>query len=105
MNARRTATEARARGTNGEQGVSAKAGAFSEPGHRARLISNFNYNLVQELSELLSGAWRIDAYLKDAAGHCEECARIWQDVRKQKEFLIEKIRQEIAIHAKDGRFI
>ena len=33
---------------------------FSEPGHRARLLSNNSYNLVQELGEVLQGAWRID---------------------------------------------
>ncbi|MBI2912452.1 MAG: hypothetical protein HYY03_00865 [Chloroflexi bacterium] len=77
---------------------------FTEPGHRARLLQNYNYDLVEELSELLSGVWRIDAYLRDAGGLCDECGRVWQDVRKQKAFLIEKIRQEIVNHAKDGRF-
>jgi hypothetical protein len=80
-------------------------GAYSEPGHRARLLSNYNYDLVQELGELLTGVWRIDEYLKDAGGQCDTCGKIWQDVRKQKEFLVEKIRQEITNHAKDGRFI
>jgi hypothetical protein len=79
--------------------------AYSEPGHRARILSNYNYDLVQELSELLTGVWRIDQYLKDSGGHCDECGRIWQDVRKQKEFLIEKIRQEITNHVKEGRFV
>ena len=49
--------------------------------------------------------WRVDSYLKDAGGQCDNCGRIWQDVRKQKELLIEKIRQEITNHAKDGRFV
>jgi hypothetical protein len=82
-----------------------QGGAYSEPGHQARLLSNYNYNLMEELSELLQGAWRIDRYLKDAGGHCDECGKIWQDVQKQKELLIEKIRQEIVRHAKDGRFV
>ena len=37
--------------------------------------------------------WRVDSYLKDAGGQCDNCGRIWQDVRKQKELLIEKNRQ------------
>jgi hypothetical protein len=80
-------------------------GAYSEEGHRGRMLSNHNYDLVQELGELLTGLWRIDDYLRDAGGNCDECGRIWQDVRKQKEFLIEKVRQEIVNHAKNGRFI
>ena len=80
-------------------------GAFSEPGHRARLLENYNYDLVQELGELLQGVWRIDEYLKDAGGKCDDCGKIWQDVRKQKEYLIEKVRQELVNHAKNGRFI
>jgi hypothetical protein len=80
-------------------------GAYSEPGHRGRMLSNHNYNLVQELGELLTGLWRIDAYLKDSGGQCDQCGMIWQDVRKQKELLIEKVRQEITNHAKEGRFL
>jgi hypothetical protein len=79
--------------------------AFSEPGHRARLLENYNYDLVQELGELLQGVWRVDEYLKDSGGKCDDCGKIWQDVRKQKEYLIEKIRQELVNHAKDGRFV
>lgn len=85
-------------GTRGE-------GAFSEPGHRARLVENYNYDLMQELTELLQGVWRIDTYLKDAGGKCDDCGKIWQDVRKQKEYLIEKLRQEIVNHAKNGQFV
>jgi hypothetical protein len=89
----------------GGSGGGAPGAAFSEEGHRARLIENFNYDLIEELSELLQSVWRVDAYLKDAGGKCDDCGRIWQDVRKQKELLIEKIRQEIVHHAKDGRFV
>jgi hypothetical protein len=79
--------------------------AFQEAGHRGRMLSNNSYNLVTELSELLTGLWRVDEYLKDA-GHagCQDCGQLWQDVRKQKEILIEKIRQEVVEHAKAGTF-
>jgi hypothetical protein len=89
----------------GGSGGGATEGAFSEEGHRARLLQNYNYDLVQELGELLTGVWRIDEYLKDAGGKCDNCGRIWQDVRKQKEVLVEKIRQEIVNHAKGGQFV
>jgi hypothetical protein len=79
--------------------------AFAEPGHRARLIENHNYDLVEELGQLLKGVWRMDEYLKDAGGKCDACGKIWQDVRKQNEFLVEKIRQEIVNHAKAGTFV
>lgn len=79
------------------------AGAYEEK--RARLIENYNYDLVQELAQLLKGVWRIDEYLKDAGGRCDSCGNIWIDVRKQNELLIEKVRQEIVNHAKDGRFV
>jgi hypothetical protein len=79
------------------------AGAYGDK--RARLIENYNYDLVQELAQLLKGVWRIDEYLKDAGGRCDACGSIWNDVRKQNELLIEKIRQEIVNHAKDGRFV
>jgi hypothetical protein len=78
---------------------------FTEPGHRARLLSNLNYDLITELSELLTGVWRIDQYLKDSGqDNCQSCGTMWQDLRKQKEILVEKLRQEIVLHAKDGRF-
>ena len=77
----------------------------SEPGHRPRLPSNNSYNLIRELSELLAGTWRIDGYLRDAgADDCQDCGKLWQDVRKQNEILIEKLRQEIVAHAKNGTF-
>jgi hypothetical protein len=83
----------------------AETPAFTEEGHAARLLENYNYDLVQELGELLQGAWRIDEYLKDSGGKCDNCGRIWHDVRKQKELLIEKVRQELVQHAKDGKFV
>jgi hypothetical protein len=86
-------------------GVTPATGAYSEEGHRGRMLSNHNYDLIQELGELLTGLWRTDDYLRDAGGQCDDCGKIWQDVRKQKELLIEKLRQEITNHAKDGRFI
>jgi hypothetical protein len=79
--------------------------AFAEPGRRARLLVNYNYDLAAELTQLLKGVWRMDQYSKDAGGKCDGCGKIWQDVRKQNELLIEKIRQEIVNHAKDGRFV
>lgn len=79
--------------------------AFREDSHSARLLENYNYDLVAELGQLLKGVWRTDEYLKDAGGKCDRCGAIWQDVRKQKELLIEKIRQEIANHVKSGQFI
>jgi hypothetical protein len=91
--------------TGGSGGGTLGEGAFSEPGHRARLLENYNYDLVQELGELLQGVWRIDEYLKDAGGKCDDCGKIWQDVRKQKEYLIEKVRQELVNHAKGGTFV
>lgn len=78
---------------------------FAEPGHRARMLSNNSYNLIRELSELLAGTWRIDGYLKDAGqDDCQYCGRLWQDIRKQDEILVEKLRQEIVNHAKSGTF-
>jgi len=78
----------------------------SEPGHRARLLSNNNYDLAAELTEILTGLWRIDQYIRDAAdGNCQECGILWQDIRKQKEILAEKLREEIARHVKSGVFV
>jgi hypothetical protein len=79
-------------------------GAYGETS-RARLIENYNYDLVQELTQLLKGVWRIDQYLKDSGGRCDDCGKIWTDVRKQNELLVEKLRQEIVNHAKNGRFV
>lgn len=95
---------------NSQQSGSAAVAQAHEPNgaygdKRARLIENYNYDLVQELAQLLKGVWRIDEYLKDAGGRCDNCGSIWNDVRKQNELLIEKIRQEIVNHAKDGRFV
>jgi hypothetical protein len=78
---------------------------FREPGHRARVVSNNSYNLAMELSELLTGVWRIDQYLKDSGEvGCDPCGQMWQDIRKQKEILIEKVREELVRHAKEGTF-
>lgn len=81
----------------------AAAGAYGDK--RARLIEDYNYDLVQELTQLLKGVWRIDEYLKDSGGRCDDCGKIWNDVRKQNELLIEKLRQEIVNHAKNGTFV
>lgn len=96
--------------TDGQAGTAERTAtdgdqAVSEPGHRARLLENHNYDLAEELAQLLKGVWRMDQYSKDASGKCDDCGKIWQDVRKQNELLIEKIRQEIVNHAKGGRFV
>jgi len=85
---------------NGQQ----QSGPFGEPGHRARMLENYNYNLMEELTNLLQSSWRMDTYLKDAGGKCDGCGKLWQDVRKQQELLIEKVRQELVDHAKSGIF-
>jgi len=55
------------------------------------MVRNYNYDLVTELSEMLTGLWRIDQYMKDAGeGGCQECGMLWQDIRKNKEILAEK---------------
>jgi hypothetical protein len=79
---------------------------FTEPGHRGRMLSNNSYNLALELTELLKGLWRVDQYMKDAGeAGCQNCGILWQDIRKQNEILIEKLRQEVVDHAKSGNFI
>ena len=91
--------------TQTTQDAVAGQGAHGEAGHQGRLLDNYNYDLMQELTQLLKGVWRIDQYLKDAGGKCDSCGVIWQDLRKQQELIIEKLRQEIVNHAKSGQFI
>lgn len=98
--------ETQTQGRGGDQTVrEVQREAFQEPGHRGRMLSNNSYNLITELSELLTGLWRIDQYMKDASEPgCQDCGELWQDIRKQKEILIEKLRQEVVEHAKAGTF-
>ena len=68
-------------------------------------MKNHNYNLVTELSEQLRGLWRFEQYVKDAQDSgCQECARIWQELKSEKQSLVERLRKEVENHVRAGSF-
>jgi len=68
-------------------------------------MKNHNYNLITELSEQLRGLWRFEQYTKDAQEQgCQECGKIWQELKNEKRRLIDRLRQEIENHVRAGRF-
>jgi hypothetical protein len=68
-------------------------------------MKNHNYNLITELSEQLRGLWRFEQYIKDAQeSGCQECARIWQELRDGKMNLVERLRKEVENHVRAGGF-
>lgn len=68
-------------------------------------MKNHNYNLVTELSEQLRGLWRFEQYIKDAQDSgCQECARIWQELKDDKTNLVERLRKEVENHVRAGSF-
>jgi hypothetical protein len=59
-----------------------------------------DYSLIAVLHDKLKDIESYDCYLK-AATDCEECARIWTDLKAQAEEAVAELRVEIQRHAVD----
>ncbi len=60
-----------------------------------------DYNLIAALHDQLEDIESYDRYLK-GADDCEECTRIWKDLRSKAEGTVARIRQEIQRHGGDS---
>lgn len=69
----------------------------------AIVLKDHNHDLVQQLSEISDSVWRIEEYLKASAG-CETCVVLWEKLRADYEAHVALLRDEIARHAREGRF-
>jgi hypothetical protein len=70
------------------------------------LLSNNRHNLARELSELVAGVWDLTSTWRiPGTALARSAAASGRNVRKQQEILIEKVREEIVTHAKEGTFI
>lgn len=56
-----------------------------------------DYNLIAALHDQLEDIESYDRYLK-GADDCEECARIWRDLKTHAEQTVARIRHEIQRH-------
>lgn len=63
------------------------------------MLTNHLYNLITQLSNESQSSWRIDSYLKDAAG-CPECGAFWQEMKRLKEKHIQDLSALVQKHMK-----
>ncbi|NLC59244.1 MAG: hypothetical protein GX774_20595 [Armatimonadetes bacterium] len=67
-------------------------------------MRNHNHDLIQVLSEKLDGAVRYEVYHEDAEGACEECQKIWEEIKQDDLRHIEMLRNEIIRHVHNNTF-
>lgn len=67
------------------------------------MLKNWNHDLVQELSEVSDGLWRMDEYLKNSDG-CEQCIEMWKKVQDRLESVSADLVAEINRHSQQNRF-
>lgn len=68
------------------------------------IMHNFNHDLIQALSVKLDSLWRYDEYIKNAEG-CDHCTNIWKELKEADLKAADKLREEIANHIQEGKFI
>ncbi len=62
------------------------------------MINNHIHNLLHQLSEIEDSLWRMDQYVKDSRGYCDNCQKIWPDIRKKYEELEKMVMRELQHH-------
>ncbi|MDO8587451.1 MAG: hypothetical protein Q7T82_10460 [Armatimonadota bacterium] len=69
-------------------------------------MKNFNYDLIHLLSVKLQNVSRYEIYKQDArdAG-CDECSEIFDQMKADDEKHIQRLRQQIEDHVRNGVFI
>lgn len=67
------------------------------------MLKNHNHDLVQELSEVSDGLWRMDEYKKNAEG-CSHCENLWADTKKKLDEVSNMLVKEINRHVQENRF-
>ena len=68
-------------------------------------MRNFNHDLVQQLSELLDGIWRIDEYSTNAKNDgCDRCMALWKDMKGRLTDETKLLRDEITKHVEEKTF-
>lgn len=71
-------------------------------GHSAG-CADHDYDLIQELGHRLEAIWHCDQHLTNAKGH-EKVEAYWNDVRKQDEENVKRLKMLIGDEIKQGCF-
>lgn len=67
------------------------------------MLKNHNHDLVHQLSETSDSIWRMEDYLKNAEG-CDYCKSIWDEMKKDYEKHVGRLKEEIVRHVNENRF-
>lgn len=65
-------------------------------------LPNRERDLIHELSRRLDFLWRCDQYRANAEGD-DEITGFWEDVKRQEEKNVERLRELVCMEARDGR--
>jgi hypothetical protein len=65
------------------------------------MLKNVHYDMVQEISNLSQSLSRMDQYIKDAK-ECDECRRLWNELKKRQEEELRMVYGEFEKHVKQG---
>jgi len=67
------------------------------------MLNNENHDLIQQLSVVSDSLWRIEEYIANAED-CDNCKKLWKNLRDDYEKHVELITEEISNHVESGNF-
>jgi len=62
-------------------------------------MDNHIYNLVKALTKKSQSLWKYERYIKDAKD-CQECIKLWKDIKKEDQKHQERIKEILFSHIK-----
>lgn len=69
------------------------------------MLTNNDYNLMEEITQLSKGLYRYDTYIKDATvetGGCSECGETWRILRTRHEEDLNLLLRQLKHHTDRG---
>ena len=66
-------------------------------------MENHDHDIVHGLSKRLDALWRYDQYIANAEGY-PELKKLWQDLKRQDQENVNRLRKMVADHATKGCF-
>ena len=68
-----------------------------------RGMKNHDHDVIHELSKRLDALWRYDQYIANAEG-IPELQRLWQDLKRQEQENVNRLKKIVAEHVAKGCF-